>query len=148
MDEESGSIPEIAATYLVSTAADPQPVLPSDEDDPGVLQLARSFLATEWKVLTMEVTPEDQKPIRYLGVSKLRLMAGRSQSCAVCGGPIERSGYQRNHLCADHAHVRLAVVDSSSEPSSRRLGEYWTEMPDRIESRNDDILNTCTAPGT
>jgi hypothetical protein len=93
----------------------------------------------------MEVTPEDQKPIRYLGVSKLRLMAGRSQSCAVCGCPIERSGYQRNHLCADHAHVRLAVVDSSSAPSSRRLGEYWTEMPDRIESTHDDILNTLNS---
>lgn len=138
MDEESGSIPEIAATYLVSTAADPQPVLPSDEDDPGVLQPARSFLATERKVLTMEVMPEDQKPIRYLGVSKLRLMAGRSQSCVVCGGPTERSGYPRNHLCADHAHVRLAVVDSSSEPSSRRLGEYWTEMPDAPEQTNPD----------
>lgn len=59
----------------------------------------------------MEDTPDNQQPVRSFGISKLRLMAGGSNACAICGSPITRgSAYPNNHLCADHS-VLAANVD-------------------------------------
>jgi hypothetical protein len=74
--------------------------------------------------------------VTYIGVSKLRLMAGRSQWCVVCGGLLPRPpDYPRgNHLCAEHAVThRLRVVDSEPMPDPHRIGETW-----QAEDRGSD----------
>ena len=74
---------------------------------------------------------------KYLGVSKHRLMAGFSQSCAVCHvdlGPREPRLPGQNHLCADHSDWYLQVVDSQLSPDPHGIGERWEEPRDQLGS--------------
>lgn len=72
------------------------------------------------------------EPMKYIAVSKLRLMAGRSTNCVVCSAALPeptQALYPTNHLCAEHVReYRLRVVDSgSSLDADRALGEVWED---------------------
>jgi len=69
--------------------------------------------------------------MKYIGVSKHRLMAGRSKFCVVCNAELEhnhnRKPFPRNHLCVEHADWHLRVVDSQLRPDPHHIGERWEE---------------------
>jgi hypothetical protein len=59
--------------------------------------------------------------LKRIGVSKLRLMAGRSRDCVVCGQRVDRrENFPRNHLCAEHSDWELIVVDGPNDEAERQ----------------------------
>jgi hypothetical protein len=59
--------------------------------------------------------------LKRIGVSKLRLMAGRSKDCVVCGQRLLSPGnFPRNHVCAAHADWELIVVDGPNDEAERQ----------------------------
>ena len=72
--------------------------------------------------------------MKLIGVSKFRLMCGRSRWCAVCGAALKPPAPSvfvepgERHLCPKHRQeYRLVVVDSQTYPVNRHLGEVWSE---------------------
>ena len=68
---------------------------------------------------------------KCIGVSKLRLMAGKSKWCVVCEKELRQGDLTEDderHKCLEHADWHMRVVDSSSMPDPHhRLGERWQE---------------------
>lgn len=61
--------------------------------------------------------------MKRVGVSKLRLMAGASKKCAVCGKELLHDGSpdsDRNHLCSEHSDWELIVVDGPNDEAIRK----------------------------
>jgi hypothetical protein len=59
--------------------------------------------------------------LKRIGVSKVRLMAGGSASCVVCGQRIDRrQHYPPNHVCAEHGDWELIVVDGPNDEAERQ----------------------------
>ena len=68
---------------------------------------------------------------KYIGVSKLRLMAGKSKCCVVCDKELRQGGLtedEERHKCVEHADWVLHVTDSSTMPDpDHRIGERWED---------------------
>ena len=51
--------------------------------------------------------------LKRIGVSKHRLMAGKSKNCVICDKTLRRPP-DGSHKCADHSDWELVVVDGSN----------------------------------
>ena len=63
--------------------------------------------------------------LKRVGVSKLRLMAGKSRNCVVCE---TRLSATEIHKCAEHADWQMMVVDSQLAGAEARAA--LMERPD------------------
>ena len=68
--------------------------------------------------------------MKYVGVSKLRLMAGRSKRCVICRRVLVRPR-DANHLCAEHALEEVTVEPGDDDVliASRSEGCSPTAAP-------------------
>ena len=57
--------------------------------------------------------------MKRVGVSKLRLMAGKGTKCVVCQKALVRPP-DGNHKCAEHADWELIVVDGPNDEAVRK----------------------------